>query len=168
MAAPFDIEIEGMKELLATFKTIEESMIDFRQLGTWKAVGHEFRKIEKEQFASEGSAGRSGKWKSLSPKYAVRKQKKYGNMPILQATGKGYRSLTVEGAEGAVYEESAQELVIGSSIKYIAYHQRGSGRLPKREPVSFTEAQEKQLVKPVQDKLKQLIANARLRQLRGF
>lgn len=165
---PFQIEVEGMKELLATFKTIEEGMLDFRQLGTWKAVAHEFRKIEKEQFSSEGSAGRSGKWKPLTAKYAERKQKKYGSMPILQATGKGYRSLTVEGAEGAVYNESAQELVIGSSIPYMAYHQRGSNRLPKREPVSFTEAQEQQLVKPVQDKLRQLIANAKLRQIRGF
>jgi phage gpG-like protein len=164
---PFEIEIEGMADLLARFKGVEEGMLDFRQLGAWRAVASEFRKIEKEQFDSEGSKGESGKWKQLSPKYAIRKLAKWGDVPILQASGKLYRSLTQENAEGAVYEETAQELTLGTSIPYAAYHQRG-GRVPQREPISLTREQKDRLMQPVQDKLRQLIANAKLRDLQGF
>lgn len=163
-----EIELEGMSELLAAFKGVEAGMLDFRQLGAWDAVQSEFYKIEKEQFASEGSSGRSGKWKALSPKYAAIKQRKYGAMPILQATGKGYRSLTSADADGAVVVKEKQELVLGTSIPYMAYHQKGGGRLPKREPISMTDDHIKRLSAPVNAKLKQLIANAKLRELRGF
>ncbi len=163
-----DIEIEGLDELLAAFKGVEAGMLDLRQLGTWKAVASEFRKIEKQAFNSEGGSGRSGKWKELSSPYKARKAKKWGNVGILTASGQLYRSLTQEGSTGAVYEESAQEMTIGTSIKYAGYHQKGTSRMPKREPISFTDAQEKQLMQPIQNKLKQLVANARLRNLRGF
>jgi hypothetical protein len=75
---PFEIEIVGMAELLSQFKRVEEGMLDFRQLGAWRGVASEFRKIEKEQFDSEGSKGESGKWKPLTAKYKVRKIAKWG------------------------------------------------------------------------------------------
>jgi phage gpG-like protein len=168
MAGPFSIQIEGMSELLASFKTVEEGMLNFRQLGAWKGVQSEFYKIQKAQFGSEGSAGKSGKWQALSPGYAKAKQKRYGSRPILTASGTLYKSLTSANASGAVVEMTAQELTLGTSVKYVGYHQRGTKRMPRREPISFTNEQEKQLMKPIQDKLKQLIANAKLTQLRGF
>ena len=165
---PFEIEIVGLNDLLAKFKGVEEGMLDFRQLGAWKAVASEFRKVEAEQFASEGSRGESGAWKPLTPKYAAIKSRKWGNKPILQASGKGYQSLTQEGAEGSVYEESAQELTLGTTLKHMKPHQTGTSKMPARPPIDLTRDQKQRLMKPVQDKLKQLIANAKLRDLRGF
>lgn len=159
------VEIEGMDALLATFKDVERGMLDFRQLGAWKGVKSVFYKLEKQAFSSEGSSGASGKWAALKPNYEKVKIRRWGKQPILTASGALYRSMT--GGEGSVYEESAQELVIGSSIKYGQYHQTGTSKMKARPPLSFTGDQEKQLMEPIADKLKQLIQNARLRNLRG-
>lgn len=163
-----EITVEGVSDVIDRFNYIERGLVDFRQLGAWKAVASEFRKIEREQFDSQGSKGESGKWAPLSPKYAEVKQKKYGSVPILQASGKLYRSLTVEGAEGAVHEETALELTLGTRDPKAAYHQTGTRKMPAREPISMTREQRERMVQPIHDKLKQLIANARLRDVRGF
>ena len=157
----FTIEVKGLNELVAGFKLVEKGVLDFRQLGAWKAVRTEFYKIMKEQFSSEGSAGRSGRWKSLSPKYKAIKDRKYGVLPILQRTKRTYQSLTRQGAD-TVVEEDAQAMSVGTKVPYAKYHQE------TRPIISLTDAQEKQLMKPIQTKLKQLVANARLKELRGF
>lgn len=161
------VEVEGLQETLAAFKGVEQGMLDLRQLGAWKAVASEFRKIVKEQFNSEGGVGRSGKWKPLKLKYAAMKSKKYGDQKILQASGKLYRSLTTN-AERNFVQEDKQELRIGTSVPYATYHQTGTKNMPARLPIDFTDEQGRQLMKPIQDKLKQLVANAKLRGLRGF
>ena len=162
-----EITVEGSNQLIASFAQVEKGL-DFRELGTWDAVASEFYKIEKEQFDSEGGAGKSGKWKALKPEYAKRKQKKWGNVPILHASGEMMRSLTSRNAPGAVLEKTADELTLGTTIPYAGYHQRGGKRLPKRPPVDPTDAQVDRLSKVIQGKMKQLIANAKLRDIRGF
>lgn len=163
MPAPFNIEIEGMRELLASFKKVEEGMLDFRQLGAWKGVQAEFYKIEKEIFAKEGNAT---KWKALTPAYAKIKQKKYGSLPILQATGKMYSEFT---SDAGNVTQTAQEMTFKFS-QPAGYHMSKEPRskMPYRSSLDLTDEQERQIVKPVQDKLKQLIANAKLRDIRGF
>lgn len=163
-----NIEVEGANQLLASFLAVQKGIVDLRQLGTWDWVQSEYYKIVKAQFGSEGGAGLSGKWKPLTPKYRERKIKKYGDMPILQASGRFYKSMTSEGADGSITEKKPQELTLGSSVPYGPYHQKGGGSLPRREVISFTPDQEKRLVKPIETKLKQLIANAKLSDLRGF
>jgi len=162
------ITIDGAKELGDDFEYVRRGLVDFRQLGTWKAVASNFRKIEKQAFDSEGGTTKSGKWKALKPKYAAAKLKRWGPVPILTASGDLYRSLTQEGAKDAIYQETAQELVIGTSDKKAGYHQSGTSRMPKRSPIDFTPEQEKEMVQPVYDKLKQLIDNTKLRDKRGF
>lgn len=159
------VDIEGLPELLDAFEGVSRGMLDFRDLGTWDAVQFEFYKIEKEQFSSEGAAGASGKWKPLSSPYKERKARQYGAVPILTASGRLYRSLTSSGGD-AVVEKRPLELVLGSRVPYARHHQSGTGRMPKREPISITPEQEKRLMKPVQDHLKQIVANAKLRSLR--
>lgn len=161
------IEIEGQKELGQSFEYVRKGLVDFRQLGTWRAVAKEFYKILKAQFSSEGSAGKSGKWAPLKPKYAAIKRARYGDQPILSATGKMRRSLT-DNAENSVYQETANDLTIGTKDPKAGYHQRGTSRMKQREILSFTADQEKQLVAPIYQKLRQLIANAKLRESRGF
>jgi phage gpG-like protein len=160
----FTVEVEGLDELLRAFAGVEKGMLDFRDLGTWDAVQFEFYRIEKEQFQSEGSAGKSGKWKQLSSPYKERKQRQYGDVPILTRTGRLYRSLTSSGGDSVV-EKRPLEMVLGSKVPYAGYHQSGTGRMPKREPISVTPEQEQQLMKPIQRHLKQIVANAKLRSL---
>ena len=162
----FTYEVEGMNELLAAFRDVERGMLDFRQLGTWKAVQSEFYKIQREIFDSEGSKSESGKWKSLSPNYAKVKQALYGSKPILQATGEMYRSFT---SDTGNVTQTAQEMTI-TFPPPAGYHMSKAPRkkMPYRSSLDLTTEQEERLTEPVRQKLKQLIANAKLRDLRGF
>lgn len=158
-------ELRGVKETLAMFKGVELGMADFRQLRAWKAVRLTFYKIVGSIFQAEGGA--SGKWTALTAAYAKVRLRKWGNQPILTASGTLYRSLTQERAEGSTFTESAQEMEVGTTIKYAGYHQTGTNKMPARPILDFTDAQEGQLMKPIQDKLVQLIGNAKLRALRN-
>lgn len=160
-----DVEIVGLNEVLAAFKGVEKGMLDFRDLGTWDAVAFEFHRIEKEQFGSEGGAGKSGKWAPLTSPYKEIKDRKYGPLPILQRSGRLYKSLTSSGGD-AVVEKRPQELVIGTRTPYAGYHQTGTSRMKARPPISVTPDQEKQLLKPIEKHLRQIVANAKLRSLR--
>lgn len=162
------ISVEGADELVATFNKIEQGL-DFRQLGTWDAVVSEFRKIEYEQFASEGADGASGKWKPLSPAYQAVKDKKWGHSPILQASGRLWRSMTGNNADSIV-QKTAQELAIGTTVPYAKYHQSKEPRtrLPRRPIVDLTERSKDRLGNVIVGKMKQLVANAKLRSIRGF
>lgn len=151
--------VEGVADLIARLGYVQQGFVDLRQLGTWDAVQAEFYKIEKEQFASEGSAGATGKWKPLTTKYAAWKLKNYGALPILQRTGELYKEMTT--AAGIV-EKKEQEMTLGSALKYAGYADA------KRKVVSMTPEQEDRLQEPIRKKMKQLIANAKLRDLRGF
>lgn len=155
------VELEGLPELLAQFRGVEVGMLDFRTLGTWDWVQSEFYKVEKAQFASEGAAGAGGKWTALNPAYAARKEKKWGPVPILQASGRLYRSMTSANADGVV-EKRPLELILGSRVKYGGYHQKGTSRMAKRPPIDFTPEQETQLMKPIQTHLKQIVSQAKL------
>jgi phage gpG-like protein len=163
----FSIEVEGKEQLLSSFLEVQEGVVDLRKLGTWDWVATEFRKIEKEIFDSEGSASRGGRWKELSTKYKERKLRKWGPVPILQASGKLYRALSGTSPD-SVFEKEAQSMAIGTSLPYARYHQTGTKRMPKRPPMDFTDEQKDRLVEPIKRKLRQLIANAKLAERRGF
>lgn len=163
-----EIELIGTQDLLDAFAKFENGIIDLRQLGAWDAVASEFHKIEKAIFSTEGAAGKSGKWNPLQPIYARRKLARWGPVPILQASGRLYRSLTSRNTGDSVFDKQPMEMTIGSSVPYGTYHQRGTGKMPRRPPLDLTPEHEKQLAKPIQQKLRQLIANARLREKRGF
>lgn len=162
----FTYEVEGMNDLLAAFRNVERGMLDFRQLGTWKAVQSEFYKIQKEIFDSEGSRSKGGKWKPLSPAYKKVKDKKYGSLPILQATRNMYREFT---SDTGNVTQTAQELTIKFGPP-AGFHMSKAPRkkIPYRSSLDLTVDQEERLKRPVREKLKQLIANAKLRDLRGF
>jgi len=161
----FSAEIEGVSETLAAFRGVEAGLVDLRQLGTWKAVASEFRKIEKQQFEGEG---RGNKWQPLKPSYARIKAKKYPGKKILEARGDLKQSLTTESHPDHVFEEKAQEMSIGTKDPKARYHQSGTKNMAARPPIDITDADRKQLFQPIQDKLVQLVGNAKLKTLRGF
>lgn len=160
------IEAKGVKELGEKFEYVRRGLVDFRQLGTWKAVAAEAYKVIESIFANEGGA--SGQWAPLKPKYEAIKRAAYGDQPILTASGVMRRSLTSSNAPGSVYSESKDEVVIGSTDKKVPFHQYGTSRMKKRPIFDFSAAHKEQMTEPIYRKLKQLIANARLREARGL
>lgn len=145
--ARITLSVDGTAEfdrLFARYDAVFEDLTDI-----WPAVREKFWEIEKEQFASEGGAGRSGRWKPLSERYKARKLKLYGNKPILQATGDLYGSLTGPGPH-TVYRPGRKDLAIGSNLRYAIYHYRGGPRLPKREPISLGPVQREEMTKTIQ------------------
>lgn len=99
----------------------------------WPAVEAEFRKIEFEQFESEGGSGQSGKWPALSPKYKAWKERHFPGRKIMELTGRSKRSLVGRTGDSIV-QYSPKRLVIGSSVPYLPFHQN-RGALKKWRPV---------------------------------
>lgn len=139
--------VDGVEVMDRAFNRVTERISDFRFL--WPSLATEFYAIEREQFASEGAHGASGKWAALSPAYKRWKTVKYPSMPILQATGALMQSMTSPDASDSVFRPEADHLTIGSKAPYATAHQRGSG-LPARPVISLTEADKKRLTKAIQ------------------
>jgi phage gpG-like protein len=157
----FHTTVEGVPQLTAKFSALREGITDFRGV-TWTRVRNAFFKVEKEIFANEGGAS---KWKDLSSPYKELKQKKYGNQPILQASGRFYKSLTSRSGD-AVMEETETELTLGSRTPYGGFHHTGTSKMPRRDPLDFTEAHKKEITEPIALRVRQLIDNLKLRSLR--
>lgn len=135
-----EFEVQGEKQVRVGISRVMRSVSDLRPL--WDLFRGEFTVYERAQFATQGGAGRSGRWRPLSPAYAARKRRIYGEQPILVASGRLRQSLT-EGPE--VFDARPRMLTIGSSVEYGAYHQAGAGRLPQRKPIDVSTVQEKVL-----------------------
>lgn len=155
------ISLSGDKQLVAQFEDIGDALKDFRPV--WIRTRQKVYNAIRENFASEGGA--SGQWAALTPAYAKVKQQRWGNKPILQASGRYYKSVTQLGGEG-IYEEGPQEMTIGTNVPYAGFHQRGTGKMPAR-PIEFTPAQIESFQEPAQLYVRQLAQNARLKSLRG-
>lgn len=161
------IEVDGVSQTLAAFRKVERGIVDLRELGTWDWVESEFRKIQKEIFDSEGGASAGGKWKPLSPAYAAWKQKKYGNLPILQRMGGMYKQFTSKG--GGAVDKQAQEMSIEFSSPASFHMGKGArAKMPYRSSLDLTDEQKERLVAPIRKKFEQLVDNAGLRDRRGF
>lgn len=155
-----EFEIEGTQELLNSLTQVQRGLVDFRDLGTWNAVQSEFYKVQKEIFAAEGPG-----WKELSHPYAEIKQAKYGNKPILQATGKMYAEFSSD--KGNV-DKQAQSMSFTFSQPAGFHMSKGArSKMPYRSSLDLTNDQEQRVTEPIIKKLKQLIDNAKLRDYRN-
>lgn len=158
-----ELTVEGLADLINSFEKVERGTLDLRQLGTWDWVQSEFYKATREKFENAGPG-----WAPLSSSYETAKTRKFrGPTRILISSGAGMRSLTADGGD-AVVDKQPQEMTLGSSLKYMGYHHTGTRKMPKRDPIEFSDAQTEQIVAPIGKKLKQLIDNAKLRDIRGF
>ncbi len=151
MSGRIQISVDGKPEFSREFIRLDAVFNDLTPI--WPDVRDKFWEIEKEQFASEGSKGRSGKWTALSSRYKAQKIKRYGSgLKILEATGELRDSLTGD-APGSYYRTTKEEIAIGTTLARGIYHQRGSDRLPKREIISFSDPQKTDLMKTIQGSL---------------
>lgn len=146
----FKFEVEGKTQFNRSFSRADLVISDLRPV--WDEIRNEFFDIQREQFKSEGGAGSSGQWKPLSTKYARLKNKKYPGKTILRRTDKLFKSLTSNTSD-SIYIPKKDEVAMGTSVKYAKYHHNGSGRLPQREVISFSNRQRNRLTKKIQAKL---------------
>jgi len=102
-------QVEGLADLSDTFNEAIDEVV----------MPH-FR----EQFETEGR----GQWPRLSPAYARRKSKLYGDKPILQATGETARAFTVPGAPHQVREVGPSDAYFGADLAKARFHQNARGR----------------------------------------
>lgn len=154
----FSAEILGVEVLNRAFNRVDEYISDFRSI--WPTVAAEFYLIEGEQFKSEGAKGASGKWAPLSPAYKKYKAVAFPGQPILRATTSLYDSLTSPDAPDSIYRLEEQEMTIGTQREGATAHQRGTGRMPARPPISLTEADKRRLQKAIQSQLVQFTRRA--------
>lgn len=140
MPVRVNVQVVNDKELIAAFNEVLRHVSNLETV--WKIVEPGFRQIMREQFDSEGAAGRSGKWKPLSPGYAKQKRLQYGDKPILQATNRLERSLTGRTGDSLVII-NRQSVSFGTSVPYATFHQTGTAKMPRRKIIDLSDDQER-------------------------
>jgi|GEM_PF-730631 len=135
----FKMDIAGEVQLDRGIARFAEGVGDYRPI--WPVIADDFYAEEKEQFASEGSAGGEA-WTPLSPAYAGWKEVHFPGMPIMQRTGDLERSLTSAGDPNSVRVETRKALTLGTRVPYAIYHQSLDPRtkLPRRPIIMLTNA----------------------------
>lgn len=79
----------------------------------------------------ETRGGFVGGWRPLSPEYARRKRLRWGNRPIMVASGDLKASLTSSRDVNSVFAVQKRSMTISSRLRYLNAHQRGLG-VPRR------------------------------------
>jgi len=140
--------VAGTVEMDRGLARFTDGISDWRPI--WPVFADTFYAYIRSQFSSEGEEGLGAKWAKLSDSYAAWKAKHFPGKPILQRTGALIASLTGASAPGAVYQPQPHSLTIGSTIPYALYHQTGTGRMPQRKEIVFSEPAKRELMKLAQ------------------
>lgn len=109
-------------------------------------LGVVHRKQENRIFATQGSAGASGRWPALSPGYAAKKRKQFPGKKILQRTGDMKARLTKR-SNPNYYQDYVPRSAARGTFRFgarsglAAAHRAGTGPLPIRDMLTKTAAQ---------------------------
>ena len=144
----FELNIDGAVQLDRAFNRIDRFISDFRNV--WPDVANEFYAIEEKLFSTQGGSGASGKWQPLSEAYKKWKSIHYPGEPILKQEHSLYESLTSPDALDSIFRSTPFELTIGTKAPYATAHQRGTGSMPARPPISLTERDKRVIQKAIQ------------------
>lgn len=131
----------GIERTVVGFRRLEGVAKDLRPV--WPEIQRYYHDTEMMQFASEGGQGKAGRWKPLSERYGKWKQAHYPGKPILELTGRLWKSLT--GGPGAETQMAPLRYVEESTVPYAIYHARGTEKMPSRPPVSLTAQQQREI-----------------------
>lgn len=146
-------DVEGQRQINRALELTEAQAADLSEpLGEMADV---IIQAVREQFATEGAAGRGHRWKPLSDPYARWKQRHWPGRPILVRTG---------GMKGAMLNRQTavtitpHRMIYEPKSKIAGYHQRGAtwvvlsqdgpdlATLPAREMIALTMEQKRQAV----------------------
>jgi hypothetical protein len=113
----FQIKIEGVARFTRAVDGLQSDFEDHQETLEFVAERGFYPSMQ-EFFDTEGY----GHLKPLTARYAARKRARYGDQPILQASGAYMRSLTRKGAAGNVHLSVGRDtLIIGSNLRYSRY-----------------------------------------------
>jgi len=129
------------------FSRFGNNISDFSR--PFEQIADNFYEGEKEMFSSQGGA--AGGWAKLSPQYAEWKARNYPGRPILQRTGAMMESFTGRSGPFSRFSLSPKRLEMGADTPYAGYHQKGMGKMPKREVVKLTERQKREWMKHIHE-----------------
>lgn len=121
------VEISNLPEVDAHFARLSEGIETLKPL--WERFGKEF-------YSQEVSLFSKAPWTPLSPAYAERKRKEFGNKPILRATDVLFKSLTQQGVAGNIHRVEDMTAEFGSNDFKAMFHQSGTSRMPARPPLA--------------------------------
>jgi len=76
-------------------------------------------------FKFQGNRKGGEAWAPLSPRYAIQKRRRWGQKPILIASGRMYR--------GFSFNATRKNMVIRNETDYAKYHQFGTSKMPARK-----------------------------------
>lgn len=115
----------------------------------------QFRLNERGLFATDGGSGGT-RWQSLSPAYAEAKRRTHPGRKILTRDGTLRDGLTQKAHPDhvATYRITPRAVIeLGTKNPVAGYHAEGGGRLPKRDPMAHTPAQEAGYFQVVREQL---------------
>lgn len=127
------IETIGDERFVRGFNRFLDEIKDFSPV--FELLWDDFTEINKKNFDRQGTPER---WKPLSEDYAAWKAKVRPGRPILVFDGNLRASLTGLSPD-TIKKIGKTEAEFGTTLPYAPYHQRGSGRLPRRKPVQIAE-----------------------------
>lgn len=125
--------VRGLTRFIGGVTNLEPAFVD---------IGQDVREIEDQQFAAEGNG-----WAPLTPAYATRKRRRWGDKPILRASDRMYNSIIDQDAEGNVTVINAMDAAYGTSIFYARFHQTGTDRMAARRIFALTEGNKRRIMR---------------------
>lgn len=161
---------DGFAAFDRAFLKVEHVLGDFRPI--FEDLGVAVIEIFQDQFWTAGAGGGTP-WEPLSQEYADWKaaNSDWGSLvdvSILQLSGDMYRSFTIKGAEGNVWEIERNEARFGSIDRKARWHQTGAGNLPAREILAINDARRTLIMKRAHRKLIQELKETGLVQRTEF
>ena len=140
MSVSISFSITGDKQLARKLSSIGSKLDDFSS-PLQKAKNLMLEGIEKQHSSSGSEFGNS--FSALSPRYSAIKAKRWGNQPILTASGKmrkGYSSSV-----------GRTQAVIWNKVSYFQFHHTGTDKMPKRKVFVISPKYQKDIVKIFED-----------------
>lgn len=134
------VTVDGEQQMHAWLSRFTDTIKDFRPI--WPDIAREFWAIQKEQFDSHGH----GNWAPLSPRYAAWKAQHYPGQGLLVREGTLRNAAT--GGTGHTMQEAPNTLELGWKVApYWIFHQRGTGRMPRRKVIDLREEDKIRIMK---------------------
>lgn len=134
----FYVSVSGLEMTLKRVGKVRGVMDDMTPI--WEAIEADFYVTEAARFDAEG--GEDGRWRPLSPAYALSKARTHPGRKILERDGQLKRSLTARGQPFGIRRVDARRLTLGTSDPKAMYHQIGTDRMPMREVIHINPSDE--------------------------
>lgn len=127
---PVNVRIRvDAKRAIKQMREMERRSKDFRPVFRW--AKKELEKANKANFTANGLP--VGGWSPLDARYGAWKAREFPGQPIMQATGRLFRSLaSLDGSPNRIGRTSAE---FGTEIEYAKFHQYGTSKMAKRQIV---------------------------------